>query len=439
MSASARFPLWLMIAACLLLGGAFYYYYVTYLRDKYDWRDSWPREAYGEKDIQPYGSQIFHHLLSGYFSSKGLTDIKKKVSTELPLDSSQHLNYVFVGEGMLMDSTEAQHLLRFVGIGNTALLISKCVPFEVMQRVYALGCADAEWENYPALHDSIVRVTIPLPEGKQVGTALHYALANRPVSYDWQYLPGHYFCAELPHRPIGHLRDSLVNFALFRYGKGTLLLHCNPLAFSNYSLLRPDTRPYAEAVLGWLPEGPVYWDVVSRVPELVARRANSKYDFSQEAHNDHLLTFVLKQPALAWAWYILVGLTGLWFIFKAKRRQRIIPVMRRNENSSYEFISTIAHLHFRERNYDGISIQKMKLFLAQLRDRYGLSANLNPVTHALRTDDDFFKKLATVSQVAEADIHDIFRQYAACAQYQTNQTMMTELHLAIEAFWKKAR
>ncbi|HNG90920.1 MAG TPA: hypothetical protein PK858_11970, partial [Saprospiraceae bacterium] len=320
------------------------------------------------------------------------------------------------------------------------LLVSKSVPFDLMFQVYYTGCAEAEWDEYASSLDTQVQMQVPLPEGKTASASMHFAKENRHASYAWQYIAAHYFCGELPHRPIGHFADSLINFALFSYGKGQFLLHTNPAAFSNYSLLRPGARPYIEAVLGWLPEGPIYWDAVSRVPEAVARRANAnRHNGFAGLDNEHLLTYILQQPALAWGWYLLLGLTGLWLIFKAKRRQRIIPILRRNENSSYEFINTVANLHFRERNYDGISIQKMKLFLAQLRDRYGLHATLNPITHALRADSDFFKRLAAVSEVPEQEIHDIFTHYANCVQYQTQENMMAELHLSIEAFWKRAR
>jgi len=439
---SDRKPLLLlMIVAGLLLGGGFYYLYTVANRDNYDWRDAWPKKAYGETDKEPYGTQVAHRLLADYFPGKKRTDLTKKVSAELPSDSAQHYNYVFVGEGMFMDSADTDRLLGFIRSGHTAFISSKSVPFDLMFHVYYDQCADDEWDEYATYEDSLVRVSVPQPSAADIEARVHFAQKNRPAWYDWHYIPAKYFCGELPHRPIGRLNDSLINFAQFRYGKGQLLLHTNPVVFSNYNLLRPATRPYVEALLAWLPEGDLYWDVVSRVPESVARRANAnRRGYPSNAPDDeHPLTYILQQPALAWGWYILMGLTGLWFLFRAKRRQRIIPVLRKNENSSYEFISTIANLHFRERNYDGISRQNMKLFLAQIRERYGLVAHVNPVTHEARTDEDYFPRLAAVSEVSESVLRDIFTQYAACVQYQTNEEMMVNLHLAMEGFWKKAK
>ncbi len=438
---STRTPLLLILTACLALAGLFYYLYASSSKERFDWRDSWPKKAYKETDPEPYGTQIAHRLLSDYFPKKKLTDITRKISADLPRDSTQHLNYIFVGEGMFLDSLDTEQLLGFVQAGNTAFISSKSVPFDLMFHVYYEQCGEDDWDEYKTFSDTLAKLSLPQPDGKSIQTTAHYARQNLPAGYQWHHIPVRYFCAALSHRPIGHLNDSLINFAMFTYGKGRFLLHTNPVVFSNYSLLRPETHAYVEGLLAWLPEGDLYWDGLSRVPEMVARRANAnrRGGPSRTLDEEHPLTYILQQPALAWGWYILMGLTGLWFLFRAKRRQRVIPILKKNENSSYEFISTIANLHFREKNYDGLCQQSMKLFLAQIRERYNLVAVVNPVTNLPRTDDEYFRRLAAVSEVPEVAVRDIFNQYAASVQYETNEEMMVNLHLAMEGFFKKAK
>jgi hypothetical protein len=265
-----------------------------------------------------------------------------------------------------------------------------------------------------------------------------FAVQNRPQTYNWHYIESYAFCDSLPQFPLGYVNGNSINFASFPCGKGRFLLHTTPLAFSNFSLLRPETRPYAEGVWSHLSEGNIYWDAVSRVPESVGRRRNGSMS-NRGLADEHPLTFILKQPALAWAWYLLAGTAGLWLLFRAKRRQAIIPVLKKNENSSYEFIGTIANLHFREKNYQSLSEQEMKLFLAQLRERYGLVAPIDNQTQLPRTDDDFFRKLAAVSEVPEAVARNIFEQYSASVRYQPTEQMMIDLHLAMEGFLRKAK
>jgi hypothetical protein len=194
-----------------------------------------------------------------------------------------------------------------------------------------------------------------------------------------------------------------------------------------------------EGVLSWLPEGDIYWDAYSRVPELLARNRNRAQQGSGASNLDenHAFSYILKQPALAWGWYILLAITLLWFVFRSKRRQRAIPVLPKNENTSYEFIRIISYLHFREKNYGGISYQRMRQFLAHVRDRYGLAAYLDASTGAIKTDGQYFQRLSTISGASPDTIKAIFDRFQAVVQYQPNEQMMVDLHLAIERFFKE--
>ena len=427
------------LAVLAVLGVLFYRQ--SQSRAKYDWRESWIPEAYSEKSQQPYGTQVLYRLLDVYFAGHPLKTIQAQVAGELPLQPAQPANYVFVGEGLYLDSLSTQRLLAFVENGNTALLSSKTIPFDLMFHLYFRECAEAEWSDYEHRKDSFVQASLRQPL-LPAAVNLFFAWQNAPKSYNWSFIESDFFCDSLPQRPLGYLNDSLINFAEFPYGKGRFLLHTTPIAFSNYHLLRPETRSYAEGILSHLQQGDIYWDACSRVPEMVARQRNNRNNsdsYTRDLEAEHPFSYILKHPSLAWAWYLLVGLSLAYLIFRAKRRKRIIPVLPKNENSSYEFISTIANLHFREKNYRNICIQQMRLFLAQVRERYGLVVQLHPDTLQPRLDNSFVGRLAQVSEVPVPQIQNIFTQYAAATQYEPTEEMMVDFHLALEAFGKQAK
>lgn len=427
----------LLVLAFLGLVALFYLRFAPE-EGKFDWRDSWVNNAYSETNDGPYGTLLMHRLLGAYFPDKRLRDITTNVTTDLPLDGGRPRSYLFIGEAMYLDSLDTERLLAFVAAGNTALLSTKTIPFDLMFHLYYQECTDAEWSDYEMKEDtfhavSLKELALPNP------VLLHFARRNKPVSYRWSYIESRFFCDSLPQRPLGYLDDSLINFAEFPYGQGRFLLHSTPVAFSNYSLLRSGPRAYAERVLSYLPRGDIYWDTSCRVPESVARRRNRTSGHSREVPEERPLAFVLKQPALAWAWYILVGSAVCYLIFRAKRRQRVLPVLAKNENSSYEFITTMANLHFRQQDYQNLCIQQMKLFLAQIRERYGLVVQINPVNRLPRIDSAFVERLAQVSERPEAQIKEIFSQYGAAVQYEPTEDMMIELHYAMTRFFKQAK
>jgi hypothetical protein len=433
---SGQYPILFAILLLLGLAGFFAWQYQK-KKERFDWNDYWSKNAYNPKSKEPYGTYIFRGLLGVYFDDIPCKDIKKKIATELPVDSSssQKSSYVFAGEGLYLDSLDMAHLLDFVAEGNTALIASKTIPSDLMEHLYAYHCEGEDWDDY-GIYGDTTEVQFRLNVPALTPVIMRYVRQNILSWYRWNHIESRFFCDTSAYRPLGYLNDSLINFAEFPYGEGRFLLHTNPITFTNYSLLRKETRPYVSGVLSHLPKGPLYWDAVNNVPEQVARRRNGG---GGRLPDEHPLTYILKQPGLAWAWYLLFGLAALWLIFRSKRRQRIIPVLPKNENTSWEFISAIANLHFRQRNYRGMAREQIRLFVAWIRERYNIALMVNHDTGALRTDAETLQKLVQVSEIPEEKINAIFQQYAASVRYEPSEDMMIELHQAIENFMKKAK
>jgi hypothetical protein len=410
----------------------------------FDWAEGgWNKNSYSQKNIQPYGGQLLARLLDQQPATRPVQIINDALVGALPhaAQNGRYGTYMFVGEAIYLDSADTEHLKRFVSLGGTAFLASKSIPFDLANYIYYTECDnELGWEDY--LHHTDTAEVATLTGMKIPPTPLGYYRQNKLTEYRWSYMPNHLFCPQLSQQPLGFLDSTRINFARFPYGNGQFLLLSTPIALSNYHLTRPENRPYVEGLLSWLPEGPVYWDDFSRVPEAVGRRRNqqsgqSANDTSLDA--DHPLSFVLKQEALAWTWYLLTGLLLAFVAFRGRRRQRIIPVLKPKENTSREFVSTVADLQFRNRNYSGTAYSAMRLHLHQIRERYQLSATLDPKTGLTKTEPDFFERLSRVSDYPEAQTRSLFHLYDDVARFSATQEQLIELHQAIEHFWLKAK
>jgi len=419
--------------AALLLGGIFYWLRDG-SRDEYDWfEDSMEKErGYSEKSVQPYGTHIMHEVLTSYFPDYKLKDIRKGLAEDLPESAYSRDNYVFIGEALFLDSTDNEHLLDFVYRGNTALISSKTIPYELISRITDLSCDDYAWRDYGYITDTTGILSLSLPDSGHEAR-YYYARKNVITSYNWHFFDQETVCNQEDFHTLGRLNGSYPNFVLFNYGEGRFLLHTTPIAFSNFSLLRTDTRLYAERAMSFLSEGNIYWDATSRVPESVGRTRNNTGDREETG----ILTYILKQKSLAWAWYLLLGASLLWIAFRARRRQRVIPVLKPVENASYEFISTIADMHFQEKSYKSVSKQAFRHFLQHLRDRYGVVIHLNH-DGMLSDSSTSAARLSYLSGISEAQILDIFEQYTAISRYEPTEQMMTDFYQALEAFMKNA-
>jgi len=225
------------------------------------------------------------------------------------------------------------------------------------------------------------------------------------------------------------MNDTLINFMRAPYGEGTFYLHTTPIVFSNYHLLDSTNLAYANGAFSYLPPGKIYWDEYSKTLEAVGRqRNNSQRQLSAESP----LQYILSQPALTWAWYLLLAMGLLFLLFRTKRRQRVIPVLQPNTNTSLEFVSTIGRLYFLQNSHRKLALQKMKLFQNFVRERYQIRG------HEL--DAEFIEKLIAKSEVSPKLIDKILLIHRNI----TNSKLVTEntlidFHNLMDEFYRTCK
>ncbi|MCH2042984.1 MAG: hypothetical protein MK212_02500, partial [Saprospiraceae bacterium] len=147
------------------------------------------------------------------------------------------------------------------------------------------------------------------------------------------------------------------------------------------------------------------------------------------------LEYIRSEPTLVWAWYVLLGTGLLYVLFRAKRKQRIIPVVAPNRNTSLEFVNTISSLYFQQQNHKTIFRKQMQLFLSHLRNRYNL------VTRDL--DDQLIRKIIIRSEVDEETVRAIFDEYKRVEKHlddpyvEVASKTLVNFYLMIEKFHKE--
>ena len=205
--------------------------------------------------------------------------------------------------------------------------------------------------------------------------------------------------------------SARANFIKVPYKSGYFYLHTQPAAFSNFHLLKMDHAEYAEKVLSYIPKGDVFWYV---------KNQNGKIE------SNSMFRFILDQPALRWAWHLfLIGML-VFMIFNAKRRQRIVPIIKPPANTTVEFAKTIGNLYFQEGDHDNIIDKKIIYFLEKIRNEYLLDTTV--------LDDAFINKL---HQKSGKELKDIQRLVYMIRQHRKNnfisiQKDLIDLNDAIE-------
>ncbi|MEO1513888.1 MAG: hypothetical protein AAFV95_02710 [Bacteroidota bacterium] len=400
-------------------------------KNRYNWT-----ETYQEETKDPYSTYIIHQLIQSYFQDHSFKPIVSSVTEELPLRTNDKANYVFVGEAMFMDTASVNRLLKFVENGNDAFISSKTIPYDLMFYVYYEECNDNYWEDYSTMRDTSVRLNMLHPDlATEKGYEYRYLYRNLTKGYRWHYIDSVYFCEdEYSLVALGMMDSTKANFAKVKYGDGHFYLHTTPIAFSNIQMKDQVGLAYASKVLSHLEPGDIYWDDKSRVEESVGRRYNQMQSRSgnRGLSSQSPLKYVLAQPPLAWAWYLMLATILLYVIFRAKRKQRVIPVLAPNTNTSMEFLSTIGSLYFLQNDHKKMCVQKMKLFLGFIRDRYYLPTS--------QLDKEFVHKLAAKSEIPKSIIDKILLIYQNIdsSSFVSEQTLI-DFHLEIDKFYKNCK
>jgi hypothetical protein len=408
-------------------------------KDKHDWE-----ETYDPKSRDPYGTAVVREILKGYLPTQQMEDLKEKTAKSLPIDgSATSANYLFVGDGFLPDTTDTDKLLLFVHNGGRAFIAANAVPNYLLERVAVTIC-DTTNDDYEASefyhafqtdYADSANLNFKHPQlAENKPFEYHYFYKNQKRGASWAYIDTldtyQSTCTEGGDKltPIGTINGEMVNFAKINYGKGAVFLHTTPVAFTNIALLDSSKLRYVSKAFSHLQDGMIYWDDKSRTSSDVVGKLNGG---NPKISRDSPLKFILAQPSLRWAWFLMLGLVAFYFILGAKRRQHIIPILEEKTNTSLQFIQTISLMYFRGGENVRICDMKVKQFQTFVRERYHLNTRV--------MDDEFIKTLAMKSNILDADIRKITLFEKRLAYNDITEDAMIELHRLLTRFYKNCK
>jgi hypothetical protein len=414
-------------------------------KDEFSWA-----ENYQLKSKQPYGTHVVHELLRGYLPTQKLVDLSKRPAQALPTDAAAATaNYVFMGDGYLTDTADVDKILLFVHNGGRAFVSANAVMNYLMKRLSFTLCDTTtfhtgidefdeplnKYHSFSYEYTDTVALRLAHPQLAE-NQPFHYSylVKNKAQSYSWAYIDTLNTelddCTEGGQNiaPLGNFDDEYLNFMRFSYGKGTFFMHTTPLAFTNVQLLDSARLRYATKALSHLQDGIIYWDEKSHASSDVVRNMNGS---NIKLNRDSPLKFVLAQPALRWAWFVFLGLVVAYFLFMAKRRQRIVPILEEKKNTSLEFIQTIGLMYFRRHEHVRVCDMQIKQFQTYVRERYKLNSR--------DMNDTFVKDLAVRSNIVDADIRKITLFEKRIAYNDITEDAMIELHRLLTHFYKNCK
>ncbi|MDB5273466.1 MAG: hypothetical protein JWO58_1833, partial [Chitinophagaceae bacterium] len=298
-----------------------------------------------------------------------------------------------------LSDTEAVALMDWTAKGNTVFMATESIPGELMRKLYSNQC-NQEWEGLTSFADSVIHPNFSLLSQRDSLDYTYKAPYNGPDAFiknkikQWTFYDSKYLCEQadsvLSYGYISTSNDSgYVNFLFIPCGKGGFYFHTNPLLFSNYYLRDYQHLKYTSKVFQHLSNGKIYFDTFHK----------SYQDFNQQGNSEGPLVYILSQRSLKYGWYLLLAMTLLYIVFRAKRKQKAIAILEEKKNTTLEYYKTVGSLYFQQQDPYKISLLMFRMFRIYVREKYKISIKTN--------DEHTIKLLSARSKIDEAHIQKL--------------------------------
>ncbi|MCU0397671.1 MAG: hypothetical protein MUC73_06165 [Cyclobacteriaceae bacterium] len=299
------------------------------------------------QDKNPFGTYALNRFMNNFFP--GNTIEPGNFTTYELFDSiGEPVNFISISNAFSPGKEDVDALLTNVYQGGTAF-ISAHYFTGIFADTFSLYTSDYFFED---LAQNLNRKDTSVLEFPNPNIANH-----PPFLYPRENIHNYFKSTDSLATVLSTNDLNLPVTIKINHGQGSLFLNSTPLTFSNVYLLHRDNTGFAEITFSHLPNRKTYWTEYYQLGRLEARTP---------------LRYILSTEPLRWAYYITIISLLLFILFEAKRKQRIIPILKPLTNTSLEFVKTVGNLYYQTRDHKSIADKRIAFFQEQLRTLHGV-------------------------------------------------------------------
>ena len=380
-------------------------------------------ENYRKNDKQPFGTFVaynqFRHLLGDRYV-EDITDPFDEVWSNIKSYSTdkKYSLYFLITKNLVLNYAEVNAFLDYVKAGNDLFISADYVDGKLLEN---MNCnterrGEIAEELKGNMHETHVNMHFGNGFAAPEYSYYYYPFLNALSGYDTAFT-----------RILGTNENNAPNYIVLFSGKGRIYLHVAPRIFGNYFLLTRDNYKYFDNVISYLRSDPknIYWDEYYKSSGSSRRRNNT----SSEDDNFSSLNVIRQHPSLLWAFYIAITGLLLFVLFNIKRKQRIIPVVKPNVNTTVTFTETVGRLYLQKKDNRHIAEKMITYFYEHIRNKYFINTT--------NIDDEFINSISGKSGVSKektVELFSLIRQIHSGEKVE--DTVLLKLSTEIEHFTK---
>jgi hypothetical protein len=372
--------------------------------------------TYSHFDKQPFGCAVFDSILTT--SLPNGYSITKKTFYQLSKEkTTSKRGILMIGNSMDFSKTERQAMFELAKQGNKIMLVgtdydipTKDTMNFVINSFENFSITYIKKYNLQFKRDSVYWIGDKSHYQQQLFTFLpqvcspYFIFKCKPV------IPGRILSVRITSQKTNNdstiaLESSKIVYKhvdkqIKRYsyliafarpwGKGEIIFVSTPLIFTNYGMLDKHNATYIFRMLSQMKEMPIV-RIDPTINKLSAKESSP-------------LRFLLRHTPLRWATYLTLLAIVLFMCFTARRRQRVIPVMKRPDNKSLEFTKLIGTLYYQKKDYNDLLRKKFVYFAEELR------RNIRVDVENEADDEHLYTAIAQKTGIEADEIRSFFKQ-----------------------------
>ncbi len=365
-----------ILAAAIVLSIAGYFYYLYTISPTLNWSPN-----YNHTSSSPYGNELLYNVMRDLCPEKKFTTIEEPLIYHPYFNKAEATNniYFFSGNSFSPDRSTIASLRDFINKGNQIFIAANQVSTFFLDSILTEQLNDSILENGLSFTECMSFTPSLIHPQLQVkkNPVIRFKVFQASLPFSTGYVPDIFFNTNYwrsDYYKIGYFRadkkENYTNYIKIRVGLGWLHLYTTPLVFTNYYLRKKEVFDYAQKVFIHLEPGDVYWHV-----NTYGSMGDNEEGIAVSGQNP--FGVLLSFASFRYAWYSFIGAIILFCIFGFKRRQRAIPVLEKNTNTSVEFAETIAKLYLADGRHKNIANQKFRYFFNFVRTKYGINLKAN--------------------------------------------------------------
>ncbi|HMG93260.1 MAG TPA: DUF4350 domain-containing protein [Chryseolinea sp.] len=367
---------------------------------KYDWTIT-----YSPLDKNPYGAFALNELLPSIFPGQEIHHSHLTLY-EIKDSLKKNDNVLIVSSGFSADKEDTDVLLEHVGGGGTVLISAQYFWGHFSDTV------DVATYDYFFRGEDIIE--------RKDTAALRFAAFKMDTTTEYYYrrdnIHNYFNRFDSTRTTVIAKNDRGMPVTIrIKWGKGSFILNCTPLIFTNIYLLARDNHEFVTTTLSYLDLSPVQWTEYYHVGRMESQTP---------------LRFILSNESLRWAYYITIVSILIFIGFEMKRKQRIIPVIAPLENTTLEFVGTISNLYYQSAEHKNIAEKKIHFLMDKIRTKYWLNTNV--------LNEPFIIALAGKSGKPEDDVRALINLILAIQEKEKiSSEELIDINKKIEKFNNK--